>query len=184
VTIEQLFPSILNINEFFITPRWDKIAIPSQVGQASINSQISLTYQEVFNIDKFIKIFTDTNYLMYNTYSVPFDYNNILLCITNGYYTEANVKDFKLYYSDLITVTSTHPDFARMSTVTQKFITLLENMLDIADCENSSELFNKILQNSNYKFTIISRGGVEYLSIFYDKHQYYVIPKYQYINLL
>lgn len=182
--VERLFPSILNINEFFITPRWDKIAIPSQVGQASIASQISSAFNERFDINKFIKIYNDTTYLRNNTYSVPFDYNNILLHVTNGFYSEENIKDFKQYYSDFITVTSTHPDFARMAPRTQRLISLLENMLYISNSNNSTELFNKMISNTNYRFTIISRGGVSYLSFFLDRHQIYVIPKYQFLALL
>lgn len=182
--IESIFPTILNINEFFITPRWEKMSIPSQIGQIGINSQIALSYNQTFDLDKFITIYNNVNYLRENTYNVPFDYNNILLQITNGYYTEDNVKDFYAYYNDLITVTSTHPDFARMKQRTQKFITLLENMLNIANVDNSTELFNNILQNNDYHFTIISRAGISYLSFFYEDHQYYLIPKYVYISLL
>lgn len=176
--VESIFPTILNINEFFIIPRWDKIAIPSQVGESGINSQISPTYNETFDQHKFIKIYDNNNYLMNNTYNLPFDYNNLLLQVTNGYYTDAPVKDFRQYYSDFITVTSTHPDFARMKKRTQRFITLLENVLDVCNSNNSTELFNKVLQNKDYHFTIITRGGVSYVSIFYEDHQYYVIPKY------
>ena len=179
--IESIFPSILNINEFFIVPRWDKVAISAQVGEIGINSQISRTYNETFDQNKFIKIYTNDTYLTNNTYNVPFDYNNVLLQVTNGYYTDMDVKDFRSYYSDFITVTSTHPDFARMKTRTQRFISLLENMLDVCNSNNATELINKVLQNKDYRFTIITRAGVSYLSIFYEDHQYYVIPKYQFM---
>jgi len=182
--IENVFPTILNINEFFIIPRWDKVAIPSQVGQVGINSQISLSYNEPFNINKFIKVYNNTDFLRRNTYNVPFDYNNILLQITNGYYTEPSIRDFANYYSDFITVTSTHPDFSRMRQRTQRFITLLENMLSVADSGSSAELFNKISGNSNYRFTIISRSNISYLSFFFEEHYYYVIPRYEYFNNL
>ena len=182
--IENVFPTILNINEFFIIPRWDKVAIPSQVGQVGINSQISLSYNEPFNINKFIKVYNNTDFLRRNTYNVPFDYNNILLQITNGYYTEPSIRDFANYYSDFITVTSTHPDFSRMRQRTQRFITLLENMLSVADSDSSAELFNKISGNSNYRFTIISRSNISYLSFFFEEHYYYVIPRYEYFKNL
>lgn len=183
-TIELLFPTILNINEFFVTPQWSRIALSSQVGQNGINSQLQLAYSEPFTLNNFIKVYNNINYLRDNTYSVPYDYNNLMLYITNGYYTEAPIKDFKQYYGDIITVTSIHPDFARMSAKTQRFITLISNMLQICDSSNSTEFFNKLIQNQDYVFTIINRGGVTYLSIFYDKHQYYVIPRYAYLNLM
>jgi len=182
--IESIFPTILNINEFFITPRWDKIAIPSQVGQNSISSQISPTFSEVFDLDKFIKVFSNLTFIRNNTYNVPFSYNNILLQITNGYYTEQEIKDFKEYYYDLITVSSIDPDFARMSTRTQRFVTVIKVMLEISNSNNSTEMFNKVLSNGNYNFTIISRGGISYISYLFNDHQYYVIPKYEFLSRL
>lgn len=182
-TVEELFPSILNINEFFITPRWDKIAIPSQVGQSSIASQIASAFNEQFDTDKFVKVYNNTTFLRNNTYAVPFDYNNIMLHITNGYYSEDNLQDFKTYFSDFITVTSTHPDFARMSVRSQHLVSLLESMLAVSNCSNSTELFNNLIGNTSYRFTIINRDGVNYLSFFLDKHQIYVLPKYEFIRL-
>lgn len=182
--VESIFPTILNINEFFITPRWERMAIPSQIGQNGINSQIALAFSEEFDLNKFIKIYPNASYLRENTYAVPFDYNNLLLQVTNGFYTEASIKDFRAYYSDFITITSTHPDFARMKQRTQKFIILLENLLDIANTSNSTEMFNKILQNTNYHFTIISRAGVNYISFFFEEHQYYVLPRYEFLTLV
>lgn len=181
--IESIFPSILEINEFFITPRWDRYAIPTQVGQNGILSQVSKAFTETFDLTTFVKVYTDVDYLRNNSYNVPYDYNNVLLTISNGFYTEADVRDFKTYFSDMITVTSTHPDFARMSMKTQHFMTLLENMLEVADAETSVKMFNKMMANQSYNFNMISRQGVWYLSLFFDKHQIYVIPKYEYLRL-
>lgn len=182
--VEELFPSILNINEFFITPRWEKIAIPSQVGQSSISSQVVSAFNETFDTNKFVKVYNNNNYLRDNTYSVPFDYNNVLLHITNGFYSEDGMQDFKQYFSDFITVTSTHPDFARMATRTQHLISLLETMLTVANANNSTELFNNLIGSTTYRLTIISRGGVNYLSFYLDKHQIYVLPKYEFLRLM
>jgi NTP pyrophosphatase (non-canonical NTP hydrolase) len=181
---EALFPTILNINEFFITPRWDKVAIPAQIGQVGITSQVASAFNETFDLNKFIKVFADVGFIRTNTYSVPFAYNNLLLHATNGYYTESSVQDFRAYYSDLISANSTDPDFSRMSTRTQKFVTMLSNMLEISNATNATEMFNKILQNTDYRFTIIARGGVSYISCLYEDHQYYVIPKYSMLSNL
>lgn len=182
--VESIFPTILQINEFFITPRWNRLAIPTQVGQIGINSQVFLSYQEVFDIDHFIKIFDNFNFLKNNTYSVPFPYNNILLQVTNGYYTEEEIKDFLVNYPDLISVSSTNTDFSRMSTKTQRLMIMLENMVDVANASNPTDLFNKVVANENYLFSIIDRGGVTYLSIQFQDHQFYLIPKYQFLSLL
>lgn len=178
--IESIFPTILQINEFFIVPHWDKYAIEAHVGQNGIRSQVSKAYTEVFDLTQFVKVYPDTNYLKNNTYHVPYDYNNILLRVSNGYYTEPEVKDFLTVYDDLITVTSTHPEFSRMKQKTQKFLTLLENMLAIADMPTPSKMFTKMVENKNYVFSLVSRQNVWYLTYYFEGHQYYVLPKYQY----
>lgn len=182
--VENIFPSILKINEFFITPRWDRFAIPTQIGQNGILTQITKAYGDTFDLTTYVKVYPDVDYLRNNSYNVPYDYNNIMLTVSNGYYTEEAEKDFKTYYGDIITVTSTHPDFGRMSTKSQQFMTLLENMLEIADSETSVKMFNKMLANNDYVFNMITRQGVWYLSIFFDKHQIYVIPKFEYTRLM
>jgi len=184
VYLESIFPDMLKINEFFIIPRWEKIALPSFIGNNGINSQIALSFTEPFDIDKFITFYTDTTFMSQNTYNVPFDYNNILLQIVNGLHSEQTLQDFKTLYSDLITVTSTHPDFSRMSSKTQQFITILENMIYVADSDSSTEMFNKIISNTNFNFTTITRNNIEYVTIFFDKHQYYMIPKYKFLQLV
>lgn len=181
--VEDIFPTILRINEFFIVPRWDRLAIPSQVGQIGINSQVSLTYNEPYDTRKFIKIYDQDTYIKNNTYDVPFTYNNILLQVTNGYYSEESIRVFTNYYSDIIAISSLNQDFGRMSSRTQRFMIMLENLLDIADSNSQTELFNKVVQNDSYLFTIIDRGGVTYISVFFEEHQYYIVPKFEFLRL-
>ncbi len=182
--VEEIFPTILRINEFFLVPRWERLAIPSQVGQIGINSQISKTYSEVYDTRKFIKIYDQDVYIKNNTYDVPVTYNNLLVQVTNGYYSEERIRVFTSHYPDIISASSLSQDFGRMSSRTQRFIILLENLLDIADSNNQTELFNKVVQNDSYLFTIIDRGGVTYVSVFFEEHQYYVIPKFEFLRLL
>ena len=181
--IEQIFPSILQVNEFFVTPRWSRKAIAAHVGEHGILSQVSRAYSEVFDLDKFVKVYTDLDYLRENTYHVPYDYNNVLLAVSNGFYTEEGVKDFMEVYGDLISVTSTHPDFARMQRKTQLLVGLFESMLSVCDSASPIELFSKVVQNRDYVFHTVSRKGVWYLSLFFEGHQWYMLPRYEYARL-
>ena len=179
--IESIFPSILKINEFFFTPRWKSMAIPSQVGQVGIMSQVSRAYDTAFDLDKYIKVYTDLAFLKMNSYNVPYDYNNLLLTVTNGFYSDEAVRDFRVVYKDLITVTTTHPEFARMSRRTQRLVTLLESMLVICDSDTTTQMFTKMMDNEIYDFNILTRQSVNYLSIQYEGHQIYMIPKFEYL---
>lgn len=179
--VESVFPSVLNINEFFLVPRWDRYAIPSQVGQGSINSQLTRTYTEEFDIEKFVKVYNNPTFSKNNTYSFPCNFNNLLINVLNGFHTSPLVKDFMTYYKDIIAVSSNHPDFNRMSNRTQLFLTILEHFLEIADANSETELFNKIIQNTNHNFNLTERGGITYVTIQFQDHQYYVIPRYEYL---
>ena len=182
--VQQLFPTMLNINEFYIVPRWDNMAIPVRIGQYGINSQMVKAYPSTFDNDNYIKIFNDRTFIKDNTYNLPVEYNNMLLQVTNGYYTEAPVKDFKGYYSDYISVSSVDPDFARMSSDTQQFNVMLNELLYISDSDNATEMFSKLMGYVKYKLSIVNRAGVSYLSLFYREHQYYIVPKFEYYRIL
>lgn len=181
--VETIFPTILQINEFFITPRWTSYSLPSRIGFNGILSQVSKAFSQVFDLNKYIRVYPDLTYLQNNSYSVPYDYNNVLLTISNGYYTDPEVKDFATVYSDIISVTSASTDFARMSTKTQHLVSILESMLVICDSDTTNKMFSKMTGNRNYNFTMVKRGDVWYLTLFYDGHQYYMIPKYEYVAL-
>lgn len=181
--VENLFPSLLEINEFFIVPRWDKIAVPSQIGQAAIYSQLHLTYNEVYDLNKYITVYPEAH-LRAQTYTLPTEYNNMLLSISNGYYTQIDKKDFKNLYGDIVTVSTTDPDFARMSTLTQNFLTKLYDMLFIANSDSFLDLFNKIFATgliATYKLR--TRNGISYIAVRYNDHVYYILSKYEFWRL-
>lgn len=183
IQIESIFPSLLEINEFFITPRWDKIGISSQVGQSAIYSQISKSYVETFDIDKFVPMFPN-QHLQDQTYNVPAVYNNLLIQVTNGYYTEHQFKDFLLYYSDILSLASSQPDFSRMSSRTQNFLIILNTTLSLSNSDTFLELFNKLINNNlslTYKLRV--RNGITYLTTRFEDHVYYSIPKYEFIRV-
>lgn len=185
--IEEHFPSIFEVNEFFMVPEWTDYALPSKVGQGSINSQINLAYTAPFKMNKFVPAYSNSDtFMKQNTYNVPLSFNNIMCRVLNGKYTEFDKRDFKKYYSDLITVPTTSSDFGRMSMRTQHFAVMISYMVDIADASTQTEVFNKLMaknymvNNKIVKFTLAVRRGVTYISTLYDEHRYYMVPRYEF----
>lgn len=185
--IEDHFPSIFEVNEFFIVPEWTDYALPNRNNQGSINSQVNKAYSAPFNMPKYVKAYDGKdNFMRANTYNVPIAYNNLMCRVLNGVYTQEEVQDFKKYYGDLITVSSTSPDFARMSTKTQRFLIVLNHMINVSDAIDQTELFNKLmsdsylLDNKLIKFAIAVRRGVTYISTYYDQHRYFMVPRYEF----
>ena len=177
------FPDLLKVNEFFITPRWDLQAIPSRVGEGVINSQLTNTFASNFDIAKFIPRYADLTALKAATSNVPVEYNNLLLLITDGEFSTANLKAFRSYFSDFISISSQHPDFSRMSSRTQQFAIFLEYALRVANTSSYSEMLEVMGNIASYAFRTITREGVTYVSAFLDKHQFYILPKHEFLRL-
>lgn len=186
--IEEHFPSIFKVNEFFMVPEWNDYALPFRVGQGSINSQVNKAFDSPFRMNWYVKAYEDSNeYMLRNTYNVPLPYNNILCRVLNGKYSLNEIKDFKEFHKDLITVNSTNPDFARMSERTQRFVVMTSFMIACADAHNETELFNNLMTNNaanrDHRFTMNRRMEITYISIQFDKHRYYMIPRYEFDRL-
>lgn len=178
--IEEHFPTLFQVNEFFIVPSWNKYAIPFTTGQGSINSQINKAWGEPFYMPKYVPVYENSNdYIRGATYNVPVTYNNLMLQVVNGKYTRDEEKDFLEFYPDIITVNTTDADFARMSTKTQRFLVFLNQLIAVADANNQTELFNNIMNNREHQFRISNRKDTIYVSVFYDKHRYYIMPRYE-----
>lgn len=179
--IEEHFPDIYKVNEFFFIPQWERYAIPYKTGQGSINSQITSTYNEPFTIGRFVPVYADdTNYLRDNTLTVPYPYNNINLLVVNGKYTREEIRKFDGLFGDLIAVPTGHPDFARMSGPTQRFMINMTYLMHVADSADQTEVFNKIMATSELRITFSNRNDIEYLSASVDEHRYYILPRYIY----
>jgi len=181
--IIALFPSIAEVNEFFIIPRWDRQAIPSQVGQDAIYSHVVPTFLNTIDLTKFIKVYSPTHFNN-NSYNVPMTYNNLLCVIVNGQFSESQYKDFLNYYSDILTISSTSQDFGRMQTKTQRFIDLCSYLLSLCDKNNIVDVYNEItyLNNhqNNYTFKVRNRNNINYVVCRYDLHTYYCLPKFEF----
>lgn len=181
--IESLFPSLLEINEFFFIPRYDKVAIPSHVGQNAIYSQLALAYNEPFDLDRYLTIYP-VPHLRAATYNLPTEYNNTLVSVTNGYYSKENVRDFKEYYKDIIAVSTTEIDFARMSTRTQQFMNMFNVLLYLSNSDTFLDVFNKLVSNNlNNEYRIRTRNNITYISKRFEDHVYYILPKYEFARL-
>jgi hypothetical protein len=178
-----LFPSIAEVNEFFIVPRWDRVAIPSQIGQDAIYSHVVPTFINTIDLTKFIKVYSSSHFSA-NSYNVPMTYNNLLCVIVNGQFTEPQYKDFLNYYSDILTISTTSQDFGRMQTKTQHFINLCGYLLTLADKNDIVSVYNEVTflnsTQNQYTFKVRSRNNISYIACRYDKHTYYCLPRFEF----
>lgn len=186
--IEEHFPTLFQVNEFWLLPDWENYAIPFTVGQGSINSHMAKAWSETYPISKYIRTFENKSKLLKDsTYYLPIRYNNTLIRVVNGQYSREGEKDFREYYHDFIDVSTESLDFSRMSQRTQHFSIFLKQMIYICDAENQTELLNKIMKNTNPgegitkppTFRVSPRKDVVYVSAKHGEHRYYMIPRYE-----
>lgn len=186
--IEEHFPTLFEVNEFFMLPDWESYALPFKAGQGSINSHMSSTYAETYPIMSYAKVYDGfEDFVKASTTNLPIRYNNILVRVIDGRHSAEGVKEFRKYYPDFIDVNTESQDFSRMSPRTQKFSLFLKNLINVCDADNQSELLNKIM---NQKLPgegttrvptvrVTPRKGVVYVSATHGLHRYYMIPRYE-----
>lgn len=181
--IDNFFPTLNQVNEFFFVPHWDNIAVPfNNSGENGIFSQMVPHYQKDFDLLDYFTIF-DEAFVLENSYDFPMLYRNILITAINGKYSIANRQDFREYYSDLISQNSfSGPDLNRLNPRTVDFITMMEHILEVAIQPTSLLAYSKAMAKAGlgYVIRVRERFGVEYISIRRGEHYFYVIPRYEY----
>ncbi len=181
--IDILFPTLKQFNEIFVIPMFSRIAIPSQVGKNCIYSQVTATYTEPFDIAKFVSAYYNIHYFKKATYNLSSNYNNMMLRVVNPEFGEPGFENFFDIYNDLITVSSMDPDYARMKQRSQRIITLFEAALPIADTIDPTSTFNAVLKNKDYKFSLVTRKGVTYITVRSEIYQLFLLPKWEFERL-
>lgn len=188
--IEIHFPDIYKVNEFYMTPEWARLAIPSKTGQGSVNSQVTKSFDEVNNLAHFLKVYRDApDHLRKETYDVPYAYNNILIRVTNGRFTDVANRDFIKLYPDIVTSPTTHGVFGTMKKETQELLIMWNYLFDIADVLDQTTAIGKIMSTNNstadrnYQFALGVRGGVTYITAVFRSHRYYIVPRFEYTRI-
>jgi hypothetical protein len=123
-----ILPSLFKQTEFTLIPMWDQFAIPNR-------NQVSGIYSPQANASRALSMMTSVaqSYsaaqIASNTTVMTYPYNNISLVACGSGNNEGNNFQLEDLFPDLLSVPSTSVDFSRMSTTTQNFSLLLNQML-------------------------------------------------------
>lgn len=179
-TIEEwkvLFPDIFTNTEFIITPLWNQYAIPNRTIQAGVYSPISLFLSQIAEGLKTFKGLDYTrNHIVANMVATTSVYKSLSLIAVGGPDNRDGIMKLNEQFTDYIAVPTTSTDFNRMSIKTQEWITLLTEMLIVA--EEMDEHSTIPLGMSR-----LTRDGVIYVVATYDDVQYLVTSKYSMENI-
>lgn len=179
--IRQRFPGIFEINEYFVIPWYDKIAMEANDFQTRIYSQVTKTYGENITIAKYLPTYNTIEHIKNRTYNVPTEYNNLLLRIVDGFYSKRDQRYFPTVYPDLVTISTTDMDFYRMSLKTRTMAETLLKALYIADSADDNELILKLtssIYTQGYRYR--KRDDYYYIAFRYNNALFHVLPRHQY----
>jgi len=179
--IRQRFPGIFEINEFFVIPWYDKIAMEANDFQTRIYSQVTKTYSENITIQKYLPSYNTIDHIKNRTYNVPTEYNNILLRVVDGFYSKRDYRYFPTVYPDIVTISTTDMDFYRMSVKTRTMVETLLKALYIADSSDDNEMITKLtssIYTQGFRYRL--RNGFYYIAFRYNNTLFHVLPRHQY----
>ncbi len=168
----EVLPELFAATEFIITPMWSQYAVPNQTIQAGVYSPI-VKIPEALSLAKqtckgagFTEAWVEENATI--TGAV---YKSLSFVATGSTENTDGVVNFADRFPDYMAVPTTSHDFSRMSTATQGWIMLFQEMLKHAEMlteySGVPTGFNRLI-----------RDGVVYLTKDYQGVQYLVVTRH------
>jgi hypothetical protein len=173
-----IFPDIFNTTEFVITPLWDQYATPNLTLDQGVYSPVvevaaTLPMVELTTVG----VAYTAPYVAANLSVAACTYKSVALCIVGSPTNRNGVTRFSQQFPDYMAISTSNPDFNRMTPTTQGFINLLYRLLLIAE---TMTLYSDVPAG----FTRLVRGTIMYAVANYDNVDYLVVSKASVATLL
>ena len=168
----KIFPDIFKRTEFTLVPNWQNVAIP---GRASGSADASAVYSPVANLTATLALlpqFASYPSAHINAHGtvMAHPWKSLQVGVIGSDQNRQNKFELTNVFPDLIAVSSTSTDFARMSQYTQTFLQKLAVMISAAETMTQ---YSSIPLDS----TKLLRNGVLYIVCNYDTIDYLVAAK-------
>lgn len=164
-----IFPEIFKRTEFVILPRWDLMSIPNMTVQAGMYRSILDPHEVVTYAKAQIDFYTQA-WIDAHIEILPYDYKAIMLEAVTGSNNVVGVNSLNTVFPDYIPVSTTSPDFNRMSQATQEWMLILEQLLIVAENLDSYSTIPEHVR-------VLVRNGQKYVSSYYNNVNYLVKPR-------
>lgn len=176
----KIFPALFSSNEFIIIPFWDAIATPkvtyddglynSMITTGIINlatyKYIPASYRVGNGSDEFVALNTTVGNVFYRTM--------MFIALGNPANREG-IYTLEHLFPDYMAVPTSSPDFARMSTGTQTFVTRLNTAFNKARLYTPNERFPD-------GFTLGIKSAREHIGFDYGGFTFYVMTRLGYLR--
>jgi hypothetical protein len=168
----KIFPDIFKRTEFTLVPNWKNVAI---AGRASGSNDASAVYSPVANLTAALALLPQfasypTAHINAHGTIMAHPYKSLQVLAIGSDQNRQNKFELTDVFPDMIAVSSTSTDFARMSQYTQTFLQKLAVM--IATAETMTQYSSIPLG-----YTKLMRNGILYIVYNYDTIDYLVAAK-------
>jgi hypothetical protein len=174
-TVEEwsaVFPDIFGNSEFYLLPRWDKMAIEDLTTQPGIFSPFSVLKEtNTFAKQQLTHIPTTSLDNSLTTFTHP--YKSITVACVAGADNRVGAGKITEIFPDYINVGTLSQDFNRMSTATRNWSNLLERMF--IQAETATE-FTVLPQDMR----IVKRNNLFYIGAVLNNIQFIMAPRSRY----
>lgn len=184
-----IFPDIFTSTEVIITPMFSNIAIPNETLQDGVYSP---TVNALGAISTARRTCTGTAYTNEHIDSVlsvlATPYKSLALLAVGGPENRNGQDRFEEIFPDYLSVVTSSPDFNRMQPETQRWVTMLQNMLKVAETMTDfsdlpqtpfpmTRLRRKNADGETYMYVVANYNNIQYLVVSRQSMQTYFPPR-------
>lgn len=165
----EILPDLFKSTEFVVMPMWHRYSIPNRILEAGIYSPTT-RLKDAYEIAHRICVEYPKDHIDDNVAMLSWVYKSLNMVIVGGPENRDEIYSIYDHFRDYISVQTTSIDFNRMSPRTQRWVTLINKMLLIAEeMDDYSDI--------PIGMTRLRRQGVLYLVASYENIQYMVVSK-------
>ena len=166
---KKIFPDIFKITEFMIIPQWEKYSVDEMTVTEGVHSPV-LNYTRVIEKIKTLLMDYRPVYIDRALCGMTHPYKSLALSMVGNEDNRGGKQYITDVYPDLMMVSTSSNDFKRMSLTTRQFLTLLAEMLLVAEKLTSES-------DIDLKFKKTVRNDILYLSVNYNNIAFHVASK-------
>jgi hypothetical protein len=166
---KQILPDIYRTTEFVMIPNWGNMAVLDKTLTPGIYSQIVNLQRELAYLRSVVSEYTPIH-VTNNAQLMAHPYKNLLIGCIGNVQNRGNKYAITDFYPDLLSVSTTSPDFGRMNTPTQGLVVHLSTMVSLAETMTQ---FTDI--PAQYRKLV--RNGILYITVTYENVTYLVGAK-------
>lgn len=165
----SILPDLYTSTEFYILPRWQNIAIPSQTLTTGSYSSIVQPAKELAYV-KSVLSSMPAAYVDANLSIIPTNYYSLMALVIGSNNNQTSAQNIKTIFPDLINVPTDDTAYNTMSLTTRNWLTIVNNLLVAAENATATSVLPAGM-------TRATRNNVLYVAQNYSGIQYLVATK-------